>query len=74
MNIAIVIPTKNRAETGEDTLGKGIDTYAKHGIDVYYYDSSTNDDTHKVVQKYIDIGYNNINYIISSLIRIYKPK
>ena len=63
MNIAMVIPTYNRPVTVDDTLGRGIDAYAKHGIDVYYYDGSTNDETQKVVQKYIDMGYDNIKYL-----------
>lgn len=63
MNVAMCIPTYNRSEVVEDTLSRGIEAYAKMGVDVYYYDGSTDDKTRKVVEKYIDQGYNNIRYI-----------
>lgn len=63
MNVAMCIPTYNRANVVEDTLSRGIENYQKFGIDVYYYDSSEDDSTKLVVQKYIDKGYSNIYYI-----------
>lgn len=66
MNVAMCIPTYNRSKVVEDTLSRGIENYKKYGIDIYYYDGSTNDDTKKLVQKYIDQGYTNIKYISES--------
>jgi len=63
MDVAMCIPTYNRAEVVEDTLGKGIEGYAKMGIDLYYFDSSPDDSTKKVVEKYINSGYSNIHYV-----------
>lgn len=63
MNVAMCIPTYNRANVVEDTLSRGVENYRKFGIDVYYYDSSDDDSTKLVVQKYIDKGYSNIYYI-----------
>lgn len=63
MNVAMCIPTYNRADVVEDTLGRGIEGYAKMGIDLYYYDGSDNDETKKVVEKYINKGYSNIKYM-----------
>lgn len=63
MNVAMCIPTYNRANVVEDTLSRGIEGYAKMGIDLYYYDGSDNDDTRKVVEKYINKGYKNIKYM-----------
>lgn len=63
MNVAMCIPTYNRAEVVEDTLSRGIEGYAKYGIDLYYYDGSDNDETRKVVEKYINMGYHNIKYM-----------
>lgn len=63
MNVAMCIPTYNRANVVEDTLSRGIEGYAKMGIDLYYYDSSTNEDTKKIVEKYAAMGYKNINYV-----------
>lgn len=63
MNVAMCIPTYNRAEVVEDTLSRGIEGYAKMGIDLYYYDGSDNEDTRRVVEKYINKGYKNIKYM-----------
>lgn len=63
VNVAMCIPTYNRAEVVEDTLSRGIEGYTKMGIDLYYYDGSDNDDTRKVVEKYINKGYKNIKYM-----------
>lgn len=63
MNVAICIPTYNRANVVEDTLSRAIKGYAKMGIDLYYFDGSDNDDTRKVVEKYINKGYHNIKYM-----------
>lgn len=63
MNVAMCIPTYNRANVVEHTLGNGIEGYKKYGIDLYYYDSSTDNKTKEVVEKYINAGYDNIHYI-----------
>lgn len=63
MNVAMCIPTYNRADVVDHTLGKGIEGYAKYGIDLYYYDSSPDDATKKVIERYINNGYSNVHYI-----------
>lgn len=63
MNVAICIPTYKRANVVEDVLSRSIQVYAKMGIDLYYYDSSPDDETKKVIEKYINKGYSNIKYI-----------
>ena len=63
MNVAMCIPTYNRANVVEDTLSRGIQGYTKMGIDLYYYDISDDDETRKVVEKYINMGYHNIKYM-----------
>ena len=63
MNVAMCIPTYNRADVVAETLSKGIEGYAKMGIDLYYYDSSPDDKTKNVIEEYINKGYKNIKYI-----------
>ena len=59
--LSISIPTYNRSQVVNKTLSSGLEIFKKYGIDVYIYDSSDNNDTYKVVKKFIDKGFD-INY------------
>lgn len=61
--IAVCIPTYNHPKVVEDVLSKCIDDYTKCQIDMYYYDSSDNDETKEIVEKYQNTGYKNIFYV-----------
>lgn len=63
MDVAICVPTYKKADVVDDVLNRAIKLYAKMGIDLYYYDSSPDDEVKKVVEKYINQGYTNIKYI-----------
>lgn len=52
MKIAFCIPTYNRPKIIEEFLKNKIDSYINNNMDVYFYDSSENNETHNVIQKY----------------------
>ena len=63
MNVAICVATYMHPEVVEDVLNKAIDLYKRKEIDVYYYDSSSNEKTKNIVEGYINKGYDNLYYI-----------
>jgi len=61
--VAICIPTHNHPEVVEDVLRESLDIYKKYNVDVYYYDSSENDDTQRVINSFKMVGYSNLYYV-----------
>lgn len=61
--IAVCVPTYNHPDVVDDVLKNSIKAYYDCGLDIYYYDSSENNDTEQVVKKYQDAGFDNIYYI-----------
>lgn len=58
--MAVCIPTYQRPEVIEDVLFHCAETYKRYGLDVYYYDSSEDDNTRKVIESYQSAGYDNL--------------
>jgi len=61
--IALCVPTMGHAAVVRDVLDKCAGDYCRYGIDMYYYDSSEDDETLKVVESFKALGYNNLHYI-----------
>ena len=59
-NIAYCMPTCNRAKLVDEVLKKCISMFEKYGIDVYIYDSSSDDETEKIAKK--NSKYKNLYY------------
>lgn len=62
-SLACCYLTYNHPETVDDVLMNICESYAKHGVDIYFYDSSDGDETKDIVYKYINLGFGNIYYI-----------
>lgn len=63
MKLAVCIPTYRHPQVVEDVLESSIQDYYDCGIDIYYYDSSENDETEKVVLRYKEQGFDNLYYV-----------
>lgn len=61
--LAICVPTVNHAEVVESVLNYGIDFLQEHGVDIYYYDSSEDDSTRRVIENLNMRGYHNVYHI-----------
>lgn len=61
--LAICVPTYNRAEIIDRVITNSIDYLKRYDIDIYYYDSSENDGTEKLVIRMNESGYDNVYYI-----------
>lgn len=61
--IAYCIPTYNHPQVMEDVLGKCLPLYQKYKIDVYIYDSSTDNKTCDITETFIEQGYQNLYYV-----------
>jgi len=61
--IAVVMCTHNHPEIVREILELSADDYKECGIDIYYFDSSTNDTTKSVVEEYQKKGYDNLFYV-----------
>lgn len=59
-NVCICIPTKNRAEMVKEVLEYTQSYYVNYNLKVIYFDSSENDDTHNIIEKYRVFGYGNL--------------
>lgn len=59
--LAVCVPTYNRAEMVEEMLLRCAEFYQKEELDVYFYDSSDNDNTQEVVSRY-RTAYHNLYY------------
>lgn len=55
--------THEHPEVMDEVLGNICKLYGEKGIDVYVYDSSTGDDTRRVVDKYREMGLCNLTYV-----------
>lgn len=60
--IAMCIPTKNRPEMVSRVMRVAPKLYSKYPIDIYYYDSSDNEETEQVIKPYLS-QYPNFHYI-----------
>lgn len=73
--LAICIPTYNRASIMEETLIRSLEKYAQRDWDLYIYDSSTNNDTKVVVEKYMEkfprLIYKRIDSYVHSNLKVY---
>lgn len=56
--IAVCVLTHMHPDTVEDVLSHAADVYDDAGIDIYYLDSSTDDKTQKIVEKYAKKHHN----------------
>lgn len=61
--LACIYMTHNHPDIVEDVLSNICDSYKDKGIDIIYYDSSEDDKTQQIVEKYISNGYSNIYYV-----------
>ncbi len=61
--MAVCIPTYRRPEVVGDILFRCAELYKRYGLDVYYYDSSEDEETKKVVEEYQGKGYDNLYYL-----------
>lgn len=75
MRLLVAIPTYNRPEIIEEFCEKYLLAYFNAGIDIYIYDSSENDYTAGIIEKYgkqyDNLSYFRINSDISSNKKIY---
>ena len=62
-SVACCYLTHNHSKIMDQVLDRICLDYEKHGIDIYIYDSSTNDETKDVVSKYNKQGFNHLYYI-----------
>ncbi len=61
--IAMEVPTYNHPDVVEDVLSNCAEHYKRCGIEIYYYDSSDNDDTKKVIERFNAEGYDNLIHV-----------
>ena len=75
MRLLVAIPTYNRPEIMKEFCDKYLLAHYDAGIDVYIYDSSENDDTSDIIEKYRkryeNLSYFRMNSYISSNKKIY---
>lgn len=73
--MAVCIPTYRRPEVVKDALSHCAELYKRYGLDIYYYDSSEDEETKKVIEDYQKKGYDNLYYIrLDSTPLLTKPK
>ena len=58
----ILIPTYNRAVSIEFYLATKLEIFTEAGFDIVVYDSSTDEDTKRLINKYREDGYENVIY------------
>lgn len=74
--LAICIPTYRRADVVEELLKTSMDMYSKYRLDVYIYDSSDDDETRLLVERWKEV-YSNLYYVhlpseLHSNMKVYK--
>lgn len=73
--LAICIPTYNRSAMLEETLERSLEKYAQRGWDLYIYDSSIDDSTKIIVEKYVKeypgLFYRYIDSSVHSNLKVY---
>lgn len=62
--MVVCIPTYEHPEVVEDVLAHCAEIYKRYGLDVYYFDTSKNDATKRVIESYQKKGYDNLHYIM----------
>lgn len=62
-NIACCYLTHNHPDIVQAVLEINLEYYKKNGIDIYMYDSSTNNKTKEIIDNKIKMGANNLFYI-----------
>lgn len=62
-SIAWCVLTYNNPDVVYDVWESNIYKYKNMGIDVYFFDSSTNEQTKELVDRYINYGFDNVHYI-----------
>ena len=50
--LAICVPTYKHVDVVKEILLYSNGYLKKHGVDIYYYDSSENDDLHRIIEQY----------------------
>ncbi len=73
--MAVCIPTYEHPEVIEDVLSHCAETYKRYGLDVYYYDSSRDERTKQVIERYQKEGYDNLYCIkLDSELQVYEKE
>lgn len=72
--MVVCIPTYRHSEAVEDVLSHCAETYKRYGLDVYYYDSSEDEKTKKVIEAYRARGYDNLHCISMDASKLVTPK
>ena len=62
LGFVTIIPTCNRPEAIENILIIAAGRYRRLCADIIIYDSSTSDDTQKVVERFYNNGFYNVKY------------
>lgn len=61
--LAVIVPTANREDTIDSWLFNCVHDAQKYSVDLIVYDSSSDDNTRQVTQKYTDDGFDVVKYI-----------
>lgn len=61
--IAYCIPTCNHPKVVRDVLRNNSNICRQYNIDIYIYDSSTNEQTYDVIKQFTDQGLDNVYYV-----------
>lgn len=61
--LAMEVLTYNRPQVVEDVLKSCAEHYKRCGVEIYYFDSSTNDETKKVIEEFNAKGFDNIIHV-----------
>lgn len=61
--MVVCMPTCGHPNVIEDVLQHCAEVYQRYALDVYFYDSSKDEETKKVIESYQTKGYDNLYYI-----------
>ena len=61
--LAMEVVTYNHPEVVDDVLKNCAEHYKRCGVEIYYFDSSTNDETKRIIETYNSQGYDNIIHV-----------
>lgn len=61
--MVVCMPTCGHPQVIEDVLQHCAEIYKRYALDVYFYDSSKDEETRKVIEKYQAEGFDNLYYI-----------
>ena len=61
--MVVCVPTCGHPNVIDDVLQHCADVYKRYSLDVYFYDSSKDEETRKVIENYQKKGYDNLYYI-----------